>query len=86
MRFEELDFDNQFDGIWACASLLHVSRSDTPLVFEKFIGALKPQGVWYVVTVQVPGRGGSREVVWGGVSGQPRWFGAAAKRPCDWQV
>jgi SAM-dependent methyltransferase len=48
MRFEEIEFNNQFDGIWACASLLHVSRADTPAVFERFIRALKPEAVWYV--------------------------------------
>ena len=24
MRFEELDFADAFDGVWACASLLHI--------------------------------------------------------------
>ena len=25
MRIEDIDFQDQFDGIWACASLLHLS-------------------------------------------------------------
>ena len=26
MTFEQMDFDNVFDGIWACASLLHTPK------------------------------------------------------------
>jgi len=48
LRFEEMDYENEFDGIWACASLLHVSRQETPLVFQRFIDALKPGGIWYL--------------------------------------
>ena len=29
MTFEEMDFDSVFDGIWACASLLHVPEKGT---------------------------------------------------------
>ncbi len=28
MLFDQLDYENEFDGIWACASLLYVSRDD----------------------------------------------------------
>src|ERR1039458_7522672 len=28
LRFDEIEFDRTFDGIWACASLLHVARHD----------------------------------------------------------
>jgi 2-polyprenyl-3-methyl-5-hydroxy-6-metoxy-1,4-benzoquinol methylase len=27
MRFQELNWQNEFDGIWACASLLHVPQT-----------------------------------------------------------
>src|SRR4051794_15911309 len=30
MTFDEMPFVERFDGIWACASVLHVSRVDTP--------------------------------------------------------
>ena len=46
--FEEIEFSNEFDGIWACASLLHVSRNDIDFVFEKLNNALKDNGVLYV--------------------------------------
>ena len=28
MKFDEINFFDEFDGIWACASLLHVPRSE----------------------------------------------------------
>lgn len=46
--FEKIEFSNEFDGIWACASLLHVSRNDIDAVFEKLNKALKDNGVLYV--------------------------------------
>jgi SAM-dependent methyltransferase len=48
MRFEELDFDEVFDGIWANASLLHINSDDFDGVFQKVIKALKPQGILYM--------------------------------------
>lgn len=46
--FENMDFKNEFDGIWACASLLHVARTEINLVMKKLKKALKPDGVLYV--------------------------------------
>lgn len=48
MRFEDMEFENEFDGIWACASLLHVSREDLPHVLHQLAKALKPSGILYV--------------------------------------
>jgi len=36
-----------FDGIWACASLLHVAASDQPQAWARLWRALKPGGVVY---------------------------------------
>ena len=36
-----------FDGIWACASLLHVSEKELETVLVKFHRALKRDGVLY---------------------------------------
>ena len=47
MRFEELDFADEFDGIWACASLLHVSGDTLPRVLRLVRRALKDNGVLY---------------------------------------
>jgi SAM-dependent methyltransferase len=48
MRFQEMNFQECFDGIWACASLLHVPRDEIALVFQRLTVALKPRGVWYM--------------------------------------
>jgi SAM-dependent methyltransferase len=45
--FDQLDFDQVFDGIWACASLLHVPYAQLSGIFEKIAAALKPGGVFY---------------------------------------
>ena len=37
-----------YDGIWACASLLHLPEALLPKVFTQFEAALKPMGVWYM--------------------------------------
>ena len=41
MLFEELNDQNIYDGIWACASILHLSKSDLFRVFHKMNKALK---------------------------------------------
>jgi SAM-dependent methyltransferase len=47
-RFQELDFAEAFDGIWACASLLHVPDAEAGEVFRRMRRALRPGGVWYM--------------------------------------
>ena len=47
MSFDEMDFANRFDGIWACASLLHVPEKNLETVFVKFWHALKDNGILY---------------------------------------
>ena len=44
MLFEKLDDRNQYDGIWACASILHLSREELP---DKMHQALKRNGIIY---------------------------------------
>ncbi len=46
--FQDITYQNEFDGIWSCASLLHVPRKDIPIVFNKFIKALKTDAIWYM--------------------------------------
>ncbi|MGI6220252.1 MAG: class I SAM-dependent methyltransferase [Coriobacteriales bacterium] len=45
--FDDLNVESAFDGIWACASLLHVRRSELPTVLRKAHKALVPGGVLY---------------------------------------
>lgn len=47
LSFAELDYDSTFDGIWACASLLHVPRVELGFVFGLLHRALKPKGLLY---------------------------------------
>ena len=47
MRFEDVSFIHEFDGIWACASLLHVPERELPEILKKMKNALKPNGIIY---------------------------------------
>ena len=47
MLFEELDAEKRYDGIWACASLLHLPAGKLPDVLRKIERALKSGGVLY---------------------------------------
>ena len=47
MRFDEMDFKEVFDGIWACASLLHVPEEEMDQIMQKVCRALKPEGILY---------------------------------------
>lgn len=46
-RFEDLKETSCFDGIWACASLLHVPKAQLPSVFQLAANALKAEGIMY---------------------------------------
>jgi len=48
LSFQELDYSNIFDGIWACASLLHCPKSEMDTVVSKITRALKPSGIVYM--------------------------------------
>ncbi len=45
LRFEELDFKEAFDGIWAAASLHHVHTQALPDVMNRVSCALVPSGL-----------------------------------------
>ena len=47
MLFEELDAKAQYDGIWACSSILHLPKAVLQDVFKKMLEALKEHGVIY---------------------------------------
>lgn len=47
MRFEELSAHEEFDGVWAEASLLHVPRADLPGTLTLVRNALKQDGVFH---------------------------------------
>jgi SAM-dependent methyltransferase len=45
--FQEISYVDEFNGIWACASLLHLPLADLSDVFRRFAEALRPSGVFY---------------------------------------
>ena len=47
MRFEDMSFADEFDGIWASATLLHVPMTELPKIMQKMNAALKTGGVIY---------------------------------------
>ncbi len=47
LRFEDLTGQEQYDGIWACASLLHVKQEDLPDVLIRLYRLLKKDGFLY---------------------------------------
>lgn len=47
MFFEELDEIKKYDGIWACASILHLPQNELRMVFRKMVKALKRDGIIY---------------------------------------
>ncbi|WP_333650285.1 methyltransferase domain-containing protein [Lacrimispora sp.] len=48
MTFEEMDFDKVFDGIWACASLLHTPKKELSDILKKIARALNDKGILYM--------------------------------------
>jgi SAM-dependent methyltransferase len=48
LRFQELEDNEEYDGIWACASLLHVPEAALPDAIGRLVRALKPGGVLYM--------------------------------------
>jgi SAM-dependent methyltransferase len=55
LAFQDLAFDAAFDGIWACASLLHVRRAEMPDVFARLRRALRPGGILFASFKAGPG-------------------------------
>lgn len=47
MQFQEIEFDDEFDGIWASASLLHVPSLEIDEVLNRLKISLKDNGIFY---------------------------------------
>ena len=50
-RLQDVDWDAEFDGVWACASLLHLPKRELPLVLSYLRKALRTGGALFA-TVQ----------------------------------
>lgn len=47
ITFAELDYNNEFDAVWASASLLHISKNNLPEILRKIYCALMSHGIIY---------------------------------------
>jgi cyclopropane fatty-acyl-phospholipid synthase-like methyltransferase len=47
MRFDEMDYTEEFDGIWACASLLHVPEQALKDIMQKCLSGLRAGGAMF---------------------------------------
>lgn len=47
MQFRDITAQERYHGIWACASLLHVSGEELLSILQMLRQALKPQGILY---------------------------------------
>ncbi|WP_312229456.1 class I SAM-dependent methyltransferase [Pseudescherichia sp.] len=48
MTFNALEAVERYDGIWCCASLLHLPQAELSEAMHRLARALKPGGVWYL--------------------------------------
>lgn len=48
MYFQDINFESQFDGVWACASLLHVPKEELAGVLDRIKTAIVPKGILYI--------------------------------------
>lgn len=47
LSFQDLDYEDQFDGVWACSSLLHVPMDEHHDVFSRLSRSMKVNGILY---------------------------------------
>jgi SAM-dependent methyltransferase len=47
LRFQDIDYTADFDGVWACASLLHLEPNELDDALARLFRALRPGGVLY---------------------------------------
>lgn len=48
LSFADMNFDEVFDGVWACASLLHVPSNEIEEILQKVIDSMKMNGVLFM--------------------------------------
>jgi 2-polyprenyl-3-methyl-5-hydroxy-6-metoxy-1,4-benzoquinol methylase len=48
LDYQTISWNNEFEGIWACASLLHCPKSEIADALVRLVEALKPGGVFYM--------------------------------------
>jgi 2-polyprenyl-3-methyl-5-hydroxy-6-metoxy-1,4-benzoquinol methylase len=48
MKIEDMNWKEEFDGVWAMASLLHLKKEEMPLNLQKIMDSLKPEGTFFM--------------------------------------
>lgn len=48
LSFEEVSLSDKFDGVWACASMLHIPKKDMLSTLSKLGTSLKAGGILYI--------------------------------------
>lgn len=46
-KFQDLDIQEPLDGVWACATLLHLDKDDVIVTMQKLTECLVPGGIFY---------------------------------------
>ena len=47
LSFQDLDFSNQYDGVWACSSLMHVPMNEMNDALSNISKSMKVDGIFY---------------------------------------
>jgi SAM-dependent methyltransferase len=61
--FDQVDWRDAFDGVWACASLLHLPSGELEAALKRLTLALRPGGILFV-SIKAGGFEGTREGRW----------------------
>lgn len=48
LTFDQISWKNEFDGVWACASLLHCQIDTLPGILQRIVDSLKKEGIMYL--------------------------------------
>lgn len=63
LAFDAVAWHREFDGVWACASLLHLPHHELPDALGRLVRALKPGGVLFA-SIKAGAHEGEREGRW----------------------
>ncbi len=48
MHYEDMEFDNVFDGIWGCGALIHIPEKERRVILEKIVDAMRQGGILFL--------------------------------------
>jgi SAM-dependent methyltransferase len=57
LSFSEIGYKEEFDGVWACACLMHIPQSKAKEAVTRLTSALKPGGVMFISVKEGEGPG-----------------------------